>query len=112
MNQASSRISLQCYPSSNIAKPGPPKYPTLLLGLLGLGLLLARQRVPLRRHALLAPLAGRLGLCALGVHLLLQDPLTGFFGLGFVDLVARCSLVVVFYGWEHGIGWEGVDARL
>jgi hypothetical protein len=38
-------------------------------------------------NTLLSPLAGSLGLCALGVHLLLEQTLTLLLGLGLVNLV-------------------------
>lgn len=52
------------------------------------------QGVPLRRLSLHLALAGGLGLRTLGVHLLLELPLTGLFGLGAVDLEAHVSLVI------------------
>ena len=36
--------------------------------------------------ALLSPLAGGLGLCTLGIHFLLDDPLASGLGLGLVNL--------------------------
>ena len=56
------------------------------LGLVRRRLLLARHLVPLGLDALLSPLARRLGLCALGVHLVLDLLLTLLLGLGLVDL--------------------------
>ena len=50
-------------------------------------LLVGGQRLALCGDALLPPLAGGLGLRALGVHLLLDAPLTGLLGLGLVDLI-------------------------
>ena len=52
-------------------------------------LLAAGDRVPLARDALLSPLPGSLGLRALGIHLLLDDPGTLLLGLGLVDLQER-----------------------
>lgn len=49
-------------------------------------LLLGHKSLPLGRDTLLPPLAGSLGLGTLGVHLLLEDPLTLLLGLGLVDL--------------------------
>lgn len=40
----------------------------------------------LGNDSLLLSLAGGLGLSTLGIHLLLQGPLTRLFSLGFVDL--------------------------
>ena len=54
----------------------------LCLGLL----LLGGKSVSLLVDALLSPLAGSLGLCALGIHLLSELLLAGLFGLGLVDL--------------------------
>lgn len=70
--------------------PKPSTLPLLLLlFLLILATLLgptARQRGPFGRDAFLSSLARRLGLVALGLHLLLQDALALFLGFGFVDL--------------------------
>ena len=49
-------------------------------------LVVARKLVPLGLDALLSPLAGGLGLGALGVHLLLDLLLALLLGLGLVDL--------------------------
>ena len=49
-------------------------------------LLLAGESRTLVLHTLLPPLAGSLGLRALGVHLLLELALAGGLGLGLVDL--------------------------
>ncbi len=54
--------------------------------LLGRLLVLASESRTLVLHALLSPLAGSLGLRALGVHLLLELVLTGGLSLGLVDL--------------------------
>jgi hypothetical protein len=64
-----------------------PRLPSahLCLGL-GLLFLLALQRLPLSGDSLLSPLAGSLGLCTLGVHLVLEDLLALLLGLGTVDL--------------------------
>jgi len=43
---------------------------------------------------LLPPLAGRLGLRTLGVHLLLDDPLAGLLSLGLVDVFNESTLVL------------------
>ncbi len=61
--------------------------PSLLLLRL---LVFAQGLVPLRRHALLSPLPSRLGLVALGLHLLFEDALTMLLGLGLVDLLSNC----------------------
>lgn len=53
---------------------------------LGLLLLLASKSVPLRREALLSPLACSLGLGTLGIHLLLDNVLASLLGLGLVNL--------------------------
>lgn len=60
-------------------------------------LLVAQLSLALLLDTLLPPLASRLGLRTLGVHLLLDDPLAGLLGLGLVDL--RCALVT-----DHGAG--------
>lgn len=49
-------------------------------------LVVTSQRIPLCRNTLLSPLSGCLGLRTLGIHLLLQDPLTLLFGLRLVNL--------------------------
>jgi hypothetical protein len=59
----------------------------MLLAIPYLLLVLARKRSPLLLHTLLSPLASRLGLRTLCVHLLLEMPLTGLLGLGLVDLM-------------------------
>lgn len=56
----------------------------LLLG--GRLLLATLELCPLLLFPLLLPLPRRLGLLALGVHLLFQVPLAGLLGLGLVDL--------------------------
>jgi hypothetical protein len=61
-----------------------PWIPLLPLRFLGLSL---RQCVALGHQALLSPLASSLGLCTLGVHLLLENPLALLLGLGFVNLL-------------------------
>ena len=50
------------------------------------------QGVPLRCLSLHLALAGGLGLRTLGVHLLLELPLTGLLGLGAVDLKTNMSV--------------------
>jgi hypothetical protein len=50
------------------------------------GLLATSQSTALGLHTFLPSLAGSLGLCTLGVHLLLQDALTLLLGLGLVNL--------------------------
>lgn len=67
-------------------------YPVLLL--LRLLLHLASQRIPLCLDTLLSPLAGCLGLVALGLHFFLQDTLTLLLGLSLVDMLDQCSLVL------------------
>lgn len=52
------------------------------------------QGVPLRRLSLDLALAGGLGLRTLGVHLLLELPLTGLLGLGAVDVLNQGALVL------------------
>lgn len=52
------------------------------------------QCVPLRRLSLHLALASRLGLRTLGVHLLLELPLTGLLGLGAVDVLNQGALVL------------------
>lgn len=69
------------------APPLPLRKPTPLVHAVShLCLVSALQSSALLLHALLPPLAGGLGLRALGVHLLLEDPLAGLLGLGLVDL--------------------------
>ena len=53
---------------------------------MGLWLVLANELLSLLLDALLSPLAGGLGLRALGVHLGLQSLLALLLGLGLVDL--------------------------
>jgi hypothetical protein len=62
----------------------PPSFKLLLRLDFLLGL--TSQSISLGLNAFLSPLTGSLGLRALGVHLLLENPLTLLFGLGFVDL--------------------------
>ena len=59
--------------------------------LFGLLLEIAHQSISLRRHSLLLPLAGSLGLRTLGIHLLLEQSLTLLLGLGTVDLREPCQ---------------------
>jgi len=66
---------------------------SLLLGLLLL-LNLTSQSVPLCLDSLLSPLTSSLGLRTLGVHLILQDPLTLLLSLGLVDMLNQRSLVL------------------
>lgn len=47
---------------------------------------LPHESISLRCDALLSPLAGSLGPGSFGIHLLLEDTLTMFLGLGLVDL--------------------------
>lgn len=62
---------------------------------LGLGLLvLSSQCLPLSSNSLLSPLAGGLGLCTLGVHLVLEDLLALFLSLGSVDLWCVSMLIL------------------
>ena len=55
--------------------------------LFGLLLISASKSVSLGLDSLLSPLPGSLGLRTLGIHLLLQDPLTLLLSLGFVNLL-------------------------
>lgn len=64
-----------------------PMMDSVKRNLLGSLLLLAGDGSTLVLHALLSPLAGSLGLRALGVHLLLELGLAGSLGLGLVNLV-------------------------
>ena len=59
--------------------------------------IVAQLSLALLLDTLLPPLASRLGLRALGVHLLLDDPLASLLGLGLVDL--QFTLVI-----SHGAG--------
>ena len=70
-----------------------------MLDLLGslLLLLLALDGSTLVLDALLSPLAGGLGLGALGVHLLLELALAGGLSLGLVNLWKRLDLVSGWY---------------
>lgn len=54
-------------------------------------LALSKLSSSLSNHSLLLSLTGSLGLRALGIHLLLQDSLTGFLSLGSVDLRVNVS---------------------
>ena len=65
-------------------------------------LLLAGKSVPLGGNTLLSPLAGSLGLCALGVHLCLELLLTGLLGLGLVDL-RRLSVCCAVMARSHDV---------
>jgi hypothetical protein len=56
----------------------------------------AHELLALLGDSLLSALAGSLGLGTLGVHLLLEDTLTGLLGLGLVDLF-RMSASAVFW---------------
>lgn len=62
------------------------------------------QGVPLRRLSLDLALASSLGLRTLGVHLLLELPLTGLLGLGAVDLETEKSVEELPRGPDCG-GW-------
>ena len=66
---------------------------------------LSRQSISLVNYPLLSPLSGSLGLRTLGIHFILQYPLTLFLGLGLVNLnnvVSVCwerrGNVVVMFG--------------
>ena len=52
---------------------------------------LSKLSSSLGKHSLLLSLTGSLGLRTLGIHLLLQDSLTGFLSLGSVDLRVNVS---------------------
>jgi len=65
---------------------------TLLLLLAGRNLRVVGHLVPLLLDTLLSPLARRLRLRTLGVHLLLEDTLTRLLGLGLVDLKKRLAM--------------------
>jgi len=54
-------------------------------------LVVGGECVPLLVDTLDPPLAGSLGLCTLGIHLLPELELTGLLGLGLVDLYRRMS---------------------
>lgn len=55
-------------------------------------LVLAGKGIPLGSDTLLSPLAGSLGLRALGVHVRLDLLLTSLLGLGLVDLIGSSVL--------------------
>jgi len=59
----------------------------------------SHKSVALLLEPVLSPLAGSLGLGALGVHLLLEDTLTGLLGLGLVDLY-QCEFPICGLGME------------
>jgi len=68
--------------------------PTQILShLFRLWLVLSELCTLLGDNSLLLSLTGSLGLCTFGVHLLLQNSLTGLLGLGSVDMLNQCSLV-------------------
>jgi hypothetical protein len=73
-------------------KPRTPSKNETLLFLLLLGEV-SEKLVALLLDPLLSPLAGSLGLGTLGIHLLLEDALTGLLGLGLVDLDSLSALV-------------------
>lgn len=57
-------------------------------------LALSKLSSSLSNNSLLLSLTGSLGLRTLGIHLLLQDSLTGFLSLGSVDVLNQRSLVL------------------
>jgi len=62
--------------------------------LLLFGLLLTSKSVSLGLDSLLSSLTGSLGLRTLGVHFFLEDSLTLFLGLGFVNMFDQSTLVL------------------
>ena len=65
--------------------------PSQMHHLLRFFLVLPELSSSLGNHSLLLSLAGSLGLRTLGIHLFLQDSLTGFLSLGSVDLRVNVS---------------------
>lgn len=79
-------------PSCVLSASSTPCFLALLLLLRPLVLLVSSKRcIPLLLDTLQLPVAGSLGLVALGLHLLLQDTLTLLLGLGLVDLMRQES---------------------
>ncbi len=78
----------------------------LLLRLLRLLLLLVTSKrcISLLLDTLHLPVAGCLGLVALGLHLLFQDTLTLLLGLGLVNLVRQESVGIYLTGHEKRQG--------
>lgn len=79
----------------------------LCLGLLVLG----GEGIPLLVDTLQSPLAGSLGLCTLGVHLLSELGLAGLLGLGLVDLweSVRSVVVVVIDDVDGAVQYSMMD---
>jgi hypothetical protein len=76
-------------------------------------IIISRQCIPLRCHALHPPLPSSLGLGTLGVHLVLEDPLTLLLGLGLVDLecvrlTRKCMRDRTHVLYESALVLEGV----
>ena len=63
-----------------------PTFAIVVTNLVLLLLVVRSKSQPLLGDTLLSPLAGGLGLRTLGVHLLLDNPLTSSLSLGLVDL--------------------------